>query len=242
LRRGNTIKSMHTDSSLKDTFASFFIDKLINSYKAKRGHQRQEALDKAISEMCDEILSPVWCIKGLDPHANTPVEILHVVLLGFIKYLWCDVVHNQLGKNEGKKHQLMVCLSSVDVKGMGLPPLASHTLVTYCGSLTGQDFWVIAQVVPFVLRDFVQDDCYQTWVTLSKLVPLIWQPEIDNIDAYVVLLQKEIDCFLQCVAVWTCCWFNKPKFHILVHLPEHIQHFGPAMLFATEAFKSFNAI
>lgn len=37
-------------------------------------------------------------------------------------------------------------------------------------------------------------------------------------------------------------WFNKPKFHFLLHLPTHIQHFGPAVLFATEAFESFNAI
>ncbi|PBK72224.1 hypothetical protein ARMSODRAFT_853501, partial [Armillaria solidipes] len=242
LGTGNKIKSMRTDSGLKDTFASFFIDKLINSYKAKRGDQRQEALDKAISEMCEEILSPVWRIKGLDPHSDTPVEILHVVLLGFVKYLWHDVVHNQLSKNEAKKRQLMVRLSSVDVEGMGLPPLAGHTLMTYCGSLTGRDFWAIAQVAPFVLQDFVQDDCYQTWVALSKLVPLIWQPEIEDIDAYVVLLQKEIDCFLQCVAVWMCRWFNKPKFHILVHLPEHIHRFGPAMLFATEAFELFNAV
>ncbi|SJL16514.1 uncharacterized protein ARMOST_20040 [Armillaria ostoyae] len=234
LGMGNKIKSMRTDSGLKDTFASFFIDKLINSYKAKRGDQRQEALDKAISEMHEEILR-------LDLHSDTPVEILHVVLLGFVKYLWCDVVHNQLSKNEAKKCQLMVCLSSVDVEGMGLPPLAGHTLVTYCGSLTGRDFWAIAQVAPFVLQDFVQDDCYQMWVAFSKLVPLIWQPEIKDIDAYVVLLQKEIDCFLQCVAVWTCWWFNKPKFHILVHLPEHIRRFGPAMLFATEAFELFNA-
>ncbi|KAK0435376.1 hypothetical protein EV421DRAFT_1716660, partial [Armillaria borealis] len=197
---------------------------------------------------------------GLDPHTDTPVEILHVVLLGFVKYLWCDVVHNQLSKNEAKKRQLMVRLSSVDVEGMGLPPLAGHTLVTYCGSLTGRDFRAIAQVAPFVLKNFVQDNCYQTWIALSKLVPLIWQPEIEDIDAYVVsvlqitrshpssdryiqdLLQKEIDCFLQCVAQWTCRWFNKPKFHILVHLPDHIRRFGPAMLFATEAFESFNAI
>lgn len=84
-----------------------------------------------------------------------------MVLLSFAKYLWCDVIHNQLIKNEVKKHQLMVRLSSVDVKGMGLPPLVGHTLVTYCGSLTGQDFWAIAQVTPFVLKEFIQDDYYQ---------------------------------------------------------------------------------
>ncbi len=119
-----------------------------------------------------------------------------MVLLGFVKYLWRDVIHNQLSKNEAKKRQLMVRLSSVDVEGMGLPPLAGHTLVTYCGSLTGRDFRAIAQVAPFVLKEFVQDDCYQTWVSLSKLVPLIWQPEIEDIDTYVVSALEIVPCAL----------------------------------------------
>lgn len=45
-----------------------------------------------------------------------------------------------------------------------------------------------------------------------------------------------------CAARWTNRWFNKPKFHIFLHLPAHIRRFGPAILFATEAFESFNAI
>jgi hypothetical protein len=56
------------------------------------------------------------------------------------------------------------------------------------------------------------------------------------------LLNHEISHFLLCAARWTIRWFNKPKFHIFVHLPEHIRRFGPAILFATEAFESFNAI
>ncbi|KAE9395106.1 hypothetical protein BT96DRAFT_800933, partial [Gymnopus androsaceus JB14] len=36
--------------------------------------------------------------------------------------------------------------------------------------------------------------------------------------------------------------FNKPKFHVLLHLPSHIRRFGTAMLFATESFESYNAI
>lgn len=55
-------------------------------------------------------------------------------------------------------------------------------------------------------------------------------------------MTAEINHFLTCAARWTTRWFNKPKFHILLHLPEHIRRFGPAILFATEAFESFNAI
>lgn len=55
-------------------------------------------------------------------------------------------------------------------------------------------------------------------------------------------LTDAIDHLLNCTARWTPRWFNKPKFHILRHLPQHICRFGPAMLFATEAFESFNAV
>ncbi|THV04279.1 hypothetical protein K435DRAFT_817010 [Dendrothele bispora CBS 962.96] len=198
---------------------------------------------KVISDLPQETMSPVWRIRSLDPHSDTPVEVLHVVLLGFVKYLWRDVIQNQIGKNDNKKRELEVQLSSVDVDGLGLDlKLSGHTLVQYYGSLTGSDFRKIAQVAPFVLKEFVMDDCYQTWIALSKLVPLIWQPEIDNLDVYLTTLKAEIEHFLLCTARWTVRWFNKPKFHILVHLPDHIRQFGPAMLFATETFESYNAI
>jgi hypothetical protein len=56
------------------------------------------------------------------------------------------------------------------------------------------------------------------------------------------LLDHEIKHFLLCAARWTTRWFNKPKYHIFLHLTEHMRRFGPAILFATKAFESFNAI
>ena len=55
-------------------------------------------------------------------------------------------------------------------------------------------------------------------------------------------MESAIDYFLTCTAQWTPRWFNKPKFHIIRHLPEHVRRFGPAILFTTEGFESFNAI
>ncbi|KAG0142857.1 hypothetical protein CROQUDRAFT_22554, partial [Cronartium quercuum f. sp. fusiforme G11] len=37
-------------------------------------------------------------------------------------------------------------------------------------------------------------------------------------------------------------WTNKPKFHHLTHLPNSINIFGPAPLFATETFESYNGV
>ena len=89
---------------------------------------------------------------GLDPHFDTPVEILHVILLGFVKYFWRDAIVQQ---NAEQKALLVTQLGSLDVTGLGCSKLVGQTLVQYAGSLTGRDFHAIAQVAPFVLYDLV---------------------------------------------------------------------------------------
>ncbi|KAJ3824671.1 hypothetical protein F5880DRAFT_353082 [Lentinula raphanica] len=229
------VKADHTSSGIKDTFQEHFLDRLFNSYSKKRTTEsRQAALDQEIDSLPEEITSPVWRIKELDPHQDTPVEILHVVLLGFLKYMWRDLV-NQVKNQEELKKLLETRLKSLNVDGLDISPVAGHTLVQYAGSLTGRDFRVIAQIAPFIIHDIkVSDSCREAWLAISRLVPLIWQPEINDIEDYIRTLEQEVDHFLLCVARWTSRWFNKPKFHILVHLALHIRRFGPAMLFATE--------
>jgi hypothetical protein len=136
-------------------------------------------------------LNSLILLLGLDPHTDTPVEILHVILLGFVKYFWRDVVQNQIKKGSPNREILITRLSSLDVSGLGsglLSRLAGQTLVQYAGSLTGRDFRAIAQVAPFVLYDLVSQPCYKTWVALSNLIPLVWQPFIHDIDAHLVCL------------------------------------------------------
>lgn len=55
-------------------------------------------------------------------------------------------------------------------------------------------------------------------------------------------MDEVIQNFLDATCALTPRWFNKPKFHIVLHLPEHVRRFGPPMLFATEGFESFNAV
>ena len=196
-------------------------------------------------------------IKGVDPHQDTPVEVFHVILLGFIKYFWRDLIWNELGENDDKKQLLIQCLSSPDVIRLNISPLNGKTLVQYAGSLTGRDFHHIAQEAPFVIYNLVTSECYDAWISLTKSVLLIWQPEIKDIKKHIVrlcyhisaflnmlqnILNTEIERFLLQTALWTNQWFNKPKFHVFIHLTCHIHRFEPAILFAMEAFELFNAI
>jgi len=127
--------------------------------------------------------SDIIIIKGLNPHSDTPVEILHVVLLGFVKYFWRDAIHRL---KDDQKNILAARISSANVRGLGIPPLAGKTLVTYAGSLTGRDFRAIAQIAPFCLYDLVPPECHAAWLALGRLVPLVWQPVIPDINSHVV--------------------------------------------------------
>ncbi|PLW14385.1 hypothetical protein PCANC_17462 [Puccinia coronata f. sp. avenae] len=53
---------------------------------------------------------------------------------------------------------------------------------------------------------------------------------------------KYVDSFLYHTIKNLARWVNKPKWHMLLHLPESIARFGPPSLFATEKFESFNRI
>ncbi len=118
---------------------------------------------------------------------------------------------------------------------------------------------MVGQVGPVMLYDLLPPTAYEAWLALSHLCPLIFQPAIEDMEAYTVSfvtklrpwldgltlqlqksLKEAIDDFL--AATLTVQWFNKPKFHLLLHLLLHIHRFGPAILMATEGFESYNFV
>lgn len=174
-----------------------------------------------------------------DAHQDSPVEILHVILLGVVKYWWRDAVSrlNSIQKDELKTH-----LSSLDVSGLNTARLRGNTYVQYAGSLVGRDFRIVLQVAPSVLQGLIPEVHYQAWLTLCHLAPMVFQPEINNLDTYLQDLEDAITRFLGATALWNIQWFNKAKFHLFPHLPFHIRRFGPALLYATESFESYNFV
>nr|VWO97023.1 Uncharacterized protein [Ganoderma boninense] len=109
------------------------------------------------------------------------------------------------------KDVLIAHLNSVITDGLGLPNIRGETLVQYAG-------WLVA---------------------LCRLAPMIFQPVIHDFSVY-ERLKDGIKDFLAATALWSTQWFNKPKFHLFLHLPFYVRRFGPALLYATEGFESFN--
>ncbi|KAF8749048.1 hypothetical protein RHS01_10428 [Rhizoctonia solani] len=86
-------------------------------------------------------------------------------------------------------------------------------------------------------------DIVCAWLLLGCLTLLLWYTEIENIREYTAELQALIDDFLLITAQCSpAILILKPKFHFLVHLPYYIRWFGPALLFSTERFESFNGV
>ncbi|KAI6013512.1 hypothetical protein EDC04DRAFT_2870834 [Pisolithus marmoratus] len=168
---------MKTDTGIKDTYMDVFVERILKLVKGLRAGTDKHTEAVNSQRRCFSSLS------GLDPHQDTPVEILHVILLGFVKYFWRDAMSRL---NEVQKAELQVRLASFDVTGLGIPLLAGHTLVQYAGSLTSQDFRTISQAAPFVLYDLVPRPCYEAFLALSALIPLVWKPCIENVEEHLV--------------------------------------------------------
>ncbi|KAJ7848534.1 hypothetical protein B0H13DRAFT_1906711 [Mycena leptocephala] len=250
----SAVDDMATDTGSKDKFFQHFLDKLQAAASKLRDEQKERGpsgtgvskaeevknlLHKLRAEMPDNIFNPVLSIPDFDAHRDTPVEILHVVLLGVVKYWWRDAVSRQNSKG---KEELRARLSSMDVSGLNTPPIRGNTYVQYAGSLVGRDFRVILQVALVVLHGLIPQAHYDGWVALCRLAPLMFQPAIDHLPTYLETLEAAVFDFLTATALWNTQWFNKPKFHLFVHLTDHIRRFGPLILYATESFESFNLV
>lgn len=121
---------------------------------------------------------------GLDPNLDTPVEPLHTVLLGTIKYIW-SLTCSRLTTS---KHldTFQVRLASISVRGLNCTPIRASYLVQYRGSLIGRQFKQIVQVAPFAIYGLVNEDLFNAWLAAGRMTATMWFPEIDNMTEYCV--------------------------------------------------------
>ncbi|KAN0125421.1 hypothetical protein V8E53_015508 [Lactarius tabidus] len=206
-------------------------------------HKIQEKLSEELGVLLKQQgMNPLIGMAGFDMHQDTPTEILHTVLLGVVKYYWAQTMWYL--KNRSKSTSLFQTrLASTDWKGLNAPSTNAEYICQYHGSLIGKHFKSLAQVMPFLIYDLVPQDVLHAWNIIGKLLVLLWHTEIDDVDEYLVSLSQTVQDFLNITA--KCApgiLVSKPKFHFLVHLPMFIHRFGPAVLFSTERYESFNHI
>ena len=154
------------------------------------------------------------CLLGLNPHSDTPVEILHVILLGIVKYFWRDAVSRL---NPSQQEVLIIRLNSLDLSGLdpAIGSLSGETLVKYAGSLVGRDFRIIAQIAVFVLYDLLPSKIIRAWAALAAMMPLVWMAKIQNKTAYFVssIAVTQGYCADVLVEAIGACSLSSPQMH-----------------------------
>ncbi|EFP86451.2 uncharacterized protein PGTG_12407 [Puccinia graminis f. sp. tritici CRL 75-36-700-3] len=207
-----------TKHGIKDIINTEIIDKRYEILEAKESASDSdkaflEMLKKRNQEEIDELFNPLFQVPGFDGCQDTPVEVLHVFLLGVVKYL----VRHFMRRLDGDDRYLVAArYRSFDIDGLN--------------------------AAPFVLFEYMDDTERELWSALCKLAPLIFQTRIDNMAMFQLQLNHHIRQFLYLLIKRTAQWVNKPKVHMLLHLAESILRFGPACLFATEKFEGYNSV
>ncbi|KAH9821027.1 hypothetical protein DFH28DRAFT_923470 [Melampsora americana] len=238
------VENMIRDYGVRDTMSDYFI-KMVQKAHDSRPPEVVEGICKDLdADLGERIFNPMLRLKGFDGHADTPVETLHVVLLGITKYLFRDLMKGLPSTKIGSPcyNDISARWRSFNTKGLNIPPINPNTLIQFYQSLVGKDFRTVLQTVPFVVFDHIPPEKRHVWTSLCLLGSYIFQTEIPDMERYLNELEIIIDSFLHLLISLSAQWVNKPKFHMLVHLKQSIRRFGPACLFATEKFESFNGV
>ncbi|KAG5219769.1 hypothetical protein IMY05_C4770000700 [Salix suchowensis] len=198
------VKAMRTETGIKDTYQLHFVEQLFDSVKGKRGEAaKQAAIDAKLRSFPSNVTSPVWRINGQSWPSHRLKSIVELIEnrsrsppgysggdLTCHSARLCQVFmerpssepaeeQDQGARTAADPHILLRCVWPRNIT------TCWNNFGAILGSLTGRDFRAIAQVAPFVAYDLVSAECLATWVSLSKLIPLVWQPDIFGVDDHI---------------------------------------------------------
>lgn len=198
---------MQTTTHTKDKISQYWINILLKKsceMKSNNPSQSSESIAEELHEWLKSQLGdkmnplcqfPVWSwlsIKvsqplttylGLDPTQDTPIKILHTILLGIVKYVW-HIINTHWSDNDWAK--FAIHLQSTDLDGLTVPPLWASYIIQYQNGLIGKHFKMLMQTMAFHVHGLVTDDKFELIRAVGDLGALLWVHEIDNMDKYLV--------------------------------------------------------
>ncbi|KAJ7827162.1 hypothetical protein B0H14DRAFT_3721679 [Mycena olivaceomarginata] len=233
------ITRLQTATGVKDKVAQYWIDILLQKSREMKSNSPgrtadsiKEELETWLSEQPGDKVNPLLDIAGLDPNRDTPVEILHTILLGIVKYVWYTL-HS--GWSEAQRDLFVIRLQSTDI--------GAAYMMQYRNGLIGKHFKTLMQTMLFHVHDLVSPELFTLVKAVSELGAMLWVHEIDNIAKYAddltILIGNVLDAFGDQDPAKILV---KIKLHLLPHIVEDAVRFGPPIRNATEVFECFNAI
>ncbi|KAJ7021121.1 hypothetical protein C8F04DRAFT_1213895 [Mycena alexandri] len=241
------IKKTQTETGVKDAYTQHWINYLLDQFAVKKAETPIRSTAEIEEELVQwtldneaKIYSGFLTLKGFDPTKDTPVEILHTILLGVVKYIW----HSSHTKwNDTKKQTYSRRLQATNIDGLSVHPIRANYIMQYANSLMGCQLKTIAQTNVFHVYGIVNDAQFATWHAVGELSALIWFTEIRNLKEYCSDLHIAVGNVLDSFAVLDPTKIlTKIKLHLLSHTPEDVVAFGPLIGVMTEMYGCFNAV
>ncbi|KAF8183515.1 hypothetical protein K438DRAFT_2163867, partial [Mycena galopus ATCC 62051] len=184
----------------------------------------------------ERLFSPFLTLKGFDPAADTPVELLHTILLGAVKNMW-HISHTPWSAETKKTYSMR--LQATDTDGLSINAIRANYIMQYAGSLIGRQFKTIVQTAISHVHDLVTEDQFIAWKAVGELSALLWVPEIRDFKDLKIAVANVLDIIVQ---IDPSKIMTKIKYHLLVHISLGAIRLGPLIGVATEIFESFNAV
>ncbi|KAJ6538245.1 hypothetical protein B0H10DRAFT_1857348, partial [Mycena sp. CBHHK59/15] len=182
------VKDLQTQTGIKDMYTQYWIDQLLLRFKEHKimepnrsDRDIQEELVQWTLDNRDKIYSAFLTMKGFDPTKDTPVEILHTILLGIVKYIW-HISHTAWTPEQKRTYSFR--LQSTATDGLSIHVIRANYIMQYAGSLIGRQFKALAQTNVFHVYGLVTEHQFMAWKATGELAALLWFPEIRNLAEY----------------------------------------------------------
>ncbi|KAL0075194.1 hypothetical protein F4703DRAFT_1890186 [Phycomyces blakesleeanus] len=170
-------------------------------------------------------------LQSFDPEKDTPVEILHTILLDTAKYMVIDLVKVVLKNDTATIARLSEFLTDY-TRSTGLSRKFTQNL-RHSGSFLSRDFKVLLQILSVILitefsGNHELDLVILCFVELGRLCSLVFVHQVtSDFNNYIIRVDNAAYC-------------TKPKVHYLTYLKEDTIRFGPALNYETKKGKQFN--
>ncbi|KAJ7235144.1 hypothetical protein B0H12DRAFT_1258243 [Mycena haematopus] len=242
------VENLQRATGTKDKIAQYWIERLFLKFQELKAESQRRTVDDLaadvlqwFSEQPGDKMNPLLDIAGLDPSQDTPLELLHTILLGVIKYIWHHM--NTEKWSDPDRHLLAIRLQSTDITGLTVPPIRAAYMIQYKNNLIGKHFKTLMQTLAFHVHEISTPEQFTLIKAAAELCARLWVSEIDDMDEYLAQVEIAVANLLDAFdAVDPLQILTKIKLHLLAHTMSDIRRFGPLIRSSTEIYEAFNAV
>ena len=199
------IEALQTSTGIKDILTQHWIEELLTRFRRMKEEdlpppEIQRRLEDWVKENESRIynehlttrgtvtphtqkFTSLNSFSGFDPTQDSPIEILHTILLGLVKYAWF-MSHSHWSPE--MKATFAVRLQATNALGMNTPSIRAGYIMQYANSLIGRQLKIVVQTMVFHCRDLLSSNMFELWKAIGELTALLWLPAIDEMEVYLM--------------------------------------------------------